>query len=211
MAGAPGSHRTLLGLLCEQFGNQSLLVDGQVYAHQPLEPASPHDLLLRLGMLSAQDTPQTVRALVQKASSLGTSALAVRAPAAQDFAVLSRAPVCARCGAWFQELRAVDFHRACPHCAGKGCDTCAHTGLPPQAAAVRWQGLRLNELLALPVDEALSHFTNETLPHSAHRLHSEITRRLDSLQRVGLGYVGLDRPRPLSRAARRSASAWRWR
>ena len=192
----PGSHGMLLELLNEQFGRQALLVDGQAYTGQPLEAAIPHDLLLHLGRISRKDTVHHVRTLVQNATSLAVNALVARREDTTELELLSRAPVCAHCGAWFQELRAIDFHSQCTNCSGAGCDACAHTGLPPQAAAVRWQGLRLNELLDLSVDEMVTHFTRADLPPAAERLHTEITRRLEALQRVGLGYVGLSRPSP---------------
>jgi excinuclease ABC subunit A len=192
----PGSHGILLGLLSEQFGAQALLVDGQNYHGQALDHTTPHTLLLHLGSIRKEDTPQIARTLVQKATDLAVNALAARQAGDTDFELLSRAPVCASCGAWFQELRALDFHNQCTHCDGAGCEACAHTGLPPLAATVRWQGLRINELLELPVEEAASLFAKADLPHTAERLHTEITRRLDALQQVGLDYVGLNRPSP---------------
>jgi excinuclease ABC subunit A len=61
---------------------------------------------------------------------------------------------------------------------------------------VRLYGLRFTNLLALSVDDALTFFTQQAFPTSAVRLHTEITRRLAALQRVGLGYISLDRPSP---------------
>ncbi|MBN2005888.1 MAG: ATP-binding cassette domain-containing protein, partial [Anaerolineae bacterium] len=109
---------------------------------------------------------------------------------------LSRAPVCAACGAWFGELLPTHFNRACPACDGVGCNDCAQTGLHPSAAAVTWDGLRLPELLALSVDDAHARFAQANLPATAGRLAGEITRRLEALQRVGLGYIALDRSSP---------------
>jgi excinuclease UvrABC ATPase subunit len=67
---------------------------------------------------------------------------------------------------------------SCRYCAGKGCGRCGETGLHEQAAAVRWQGLRLPELLARSVDDLATQFASADLPHSATRLVSEIQRRL---------------------------------
>ena len=108
----------------------------------------------------------------------------------------SRSSVCATCGTWFGEIRPVHFHQACPHCGGEGCAHCGDTGLHPEAAAVRWRGLRLPELLALPVDAMAAVFNRAPLPATAARLSDEITRRLDALRRVGLGYIALDRSSP---------------
>jgi excinuclease ABC subunit A len=68
--------------------------------------------------------------------------------------------------------------------------------LHPEAAGVRWAGRRLPELLALSVGEAHILFTRADLLSTAARLHSEIMRRLIALDRVGLGYIGLDRSTP---------------
>jgi len=81
-------------------------------------------------------------------------------------------------------------------CNGAGCADCAHTGLHPAAAAVTWDGLRLPDLLAHSVDEAHERFARADLPATAARLTDEITRRLDALRRVGLGYIALNRPSP---------------
>jgi excinuclease UvrABC ATPase subunit len=57
------------------------------------------------------------------------------------------------CGQWFGEVRPTTFHRPCPQCAGQGCQACDGTGLHPLAARVRWQGLRLADLLASSVEQ----------------------------------------------------------
>ena len=73
---------------------------------------------------------------------------------------LARTPVCIRCGAWFGELRPVDFNRACPDCNGQGCQSCHETGLMPQASSTCWAGLRFTEFLQHSVDAALELFIN---------------------------------------------------
>jgi hypothetical protein len=83
------------------------------------------------------------------------------------------------CGAWFGDLEPAHFHTACPHCEGAGCERCGGTGLHPEAAAVRWQGLRLPDLLARSVDEVRALLAQADLPSTAARLRSEIERRLD--------------------------------
>jgi excinuclease ABC subunit A len=52
------------------------------------------------------------------------------------------------------------------------------------------------ELLALSVDETLPLFANAQASAATPRLRQEITRRLEALQRVGLGYVALNRSSP---------------
>lgn len=192
--GVKGSHRTLLGLLADQFGNDVLLVDGGGWRNQPLDPKEPHNIEVKTGEVDAETSAQTVRQIVQNVAAFG--ATAVRAQTATVNVALSRVLSCHECGEWFTVLEPVYFHTPCPHCKGEGCGECGQTGLHPRAASVRWEGLRLPELLALSVDEAHSLFSRSRMSSSASRLLSEITRRLDALFTVGLGYVQLDRSSP---------------
>ena len=66
----------------------------------------------------------------------------------------------------------------------------------PQAASVRWEGMRFPELIAHSVEETCALFKQISLPSTTNRLHSEIQRRLEALNRVGLGYISLNRSSP---------------
>src|SRR5690606_2534554 len=143
-----------------------------------------------IARLDRQTPVAAARDAVKMASALGTNA--IMAESGCCVTVLSSAPVCASCGAWFDDLKPVHFHTPCPHCGGDGCKRCDATGLHPQAAAVYWHGVRLPDLLTQIVDEARALFDQADLPAAAERLCSEITRRLDALEQVGLGYLGLD-------------------
>jgi excinuclease ABC subunit A len=192
--GAKGSHRTLLKLLADQFGNEALFVDGEKWREQTLDPREPHGIDVEVGEVYGETSAQIVRQIVQKVAALGANV--IRAHTASAEVTLSRVLTCPECGEWFSVLEPVHFHTPCPHCKGEGCQQCGQTGLHPRAASVRWKGLRLPELLALSVDEAHNLFACSDLPSSASRLMSEISRRLDALLTVGLGYVQLDRPSP---------------
>jgi excinuclease ABC subunit A len=192
---APGSHRTLLELLEAEFGAERLLVDGQPWSGTPLDAARPHTIEVELAHLAGEATAGEARAVVQTVAGLGAHAVTVR-PAGQRPLVLARLPVCVECGAWFGDVKPLYFHTPCPHCAGAGCAACDRTGLHPLVAAVRWNGLRLTDLLACSVDEAGERFRRAERPATAARLFSEITRRLDALQSVGLGYIALNRSAP---------------
>jgi excinuclease ABC subunit A len=172
-------------MLEEQFSREVLLLNNQPWEGEPADPACKHDLDLQLAELTPAQGVQEIRLLVQQAAGLGVQAIKVSLPG-EDI-LLSRAPVCATCGYWFGELRPVHFNAACPHCQGKGCSQCQHTGLPPEAAAVRWAGMSFPHLLSLSVDEFSAVFQHADQLHSAARLQDEITRRLHALQRVGLG------------------------
>ena len=194
LSGVQGSHRTLLALLGDQFDPDSIIVDGTAWDGRKLEPAKAHDLELVLSESSQALTPHELRNLVSEAAALGS--LAVRVVGVDRTQTLALAPVCVGCGKWFGDLRPVHFNVACPFCAGKGCETCLGSGIEPQAASVRLGELHFHEFLALSVEDAQDAFEGFDLPVEATRLKDEIGRRLAALKRVGLGYVGLDRPSP---------------
>ena len=109
---------------------------------------------------------------------------------------MARAPMCLGCGTWLEAVSPTHFHRPCPRCAGAGCVACSGTGLHPAAAAVRWEGLRLDEFLALTVDVAKARVAAALHGAGSDRLFTEIESRLAALARLGLGYLSLDRPSP---------------
>ena len=200
LRGVQGSHRTLLKALVERFGAERVRVDGALgttstWKGKKLDASKPHDIELVLANLAEAISPHKLRPLVQQAADLGVQAIVAR-QGNGDAQTLSRAPVCVVCGTWFGDLSPVQFNQPCPHCEGQGCRECNGTGLPPQAAAVKWSGLGFPELLALSVDEVLPLFANAQASAATPRLRQEITRRLEALQRVGLGYVALNRPSP---------------
>jgi excinuclease ABC subunit A len=190
---ARGSHATLLGLLMQTYGAEALRVDGAPWHAQTLDPQQAHDIEVIAGRFPGRITAGEARRALETATALGGDVVIARL--VDEAWVCARAPVCASCGAWLEALRPVDFHQPCPFCAGAGCDRCGGSGMHPRAAAVRWGELRLPDLLALSVDDARARFGADLLP-SAERLRSEIDRRLEALQTVGLGYLALDRPSP---------------
>ena len=77
------------------------------------------------------------------------------------------------------------------------CSACRGTRLRPEAGAVRLGDLAIHEITALPVRKSLEFFQQlefdaESLP-VAEPLIEEITRRLQFLVDVGIGYLSLDR------------------
>lgn len=194
LRGVCGSHRTLLHLLTGEFGPDALRVDGRPWDGQPFDPAAPHTVEIEIARWEDAISPVQAREAVQRAWALGVDALGVESAASTQ--TLARAPVCATCGTWFSALEPTHFHTPCPQCQGTGCAACDNTGLHPEAAATRWNNMRLPDLLALPVEDARAMFARADLPASAGRLQIEISRRLEALDRVGLGYLALDRPAP---------------
>ncbi|MCK4434261.1 hypothetical protein KAU92_02130, partial [Candidatus Bathyarchaeota archaeon] len=160
--GVRGSHRTLLKLLARQFNPEAILVDGQPWKRRRLKAAEPHDIKVKIAKFEKTVSARHVREAVQVATALGVNAITVRSM--NNEVTLSRVAACVECGTWFGDLEPVHFHTSCPYCQGNGCEHCAYTGLHPKAASVRWQGLRLTELLALSVDEVKLLFAGADLP-----------------------------------------------
>ncbi len=77
----------------------------------------------------------------------------------------------------------------CPDCDGKR--------LRPEALSVQVQGLAIDEITAMTVDDAAAHFAKLRLTPSekviGDRIVAEIRAKLAFLQEVGLGYLSLDR------------------
>ena len=93
---------------------------------------------------------------------------------------------------------------ACPRCQGLGevdglvCAECGGSRLSPLARAVLWNGRGIHELGARSIVELSRDFSTLPEPEPAdkpvlERLLPEIRSRLDFLDRVGLGYLTLDR------------------
>jgi len=191
---AVGSHRALLGLLEREFGSEALLVDGDEWSNWNLSPVEPHSVEVEVAELEDRSPVTTVREALETAKALGADTINIRA--GREMYTLSIAPVCSNCGYWLKELRPQHFHRMCPHCGSDGCEFCHGTGLHPEASNVTYAGIKLPELLTLSIGEAAKLFDAHPPPESAYRLRYEITKRLEALRRVGLGYLSLDRPSP---------------
>ncbi|MGO9764557.1 MAG: excinuclease ABC subunit UvrA [Myxococcaceae bacterium] len=131
--------------------------------------------------------------------------------------LLSAARSCPACGTAVPELdpRWFSFNTrqgACPDCAGTGvrggaeaaaegetdaCPSCEGTRLQPIPRAVRLFGARYHEVVAESVSRALArvrrwHFRG-TEAQLGDTALGELMRRLEFLERVGLGYLPLDR------------------
>ncbi len=137
--------------------------------------------------------------------------------------VFSTRRACPGCGTSFAELdpRLFSFnspHGWCPHCQGSGlepgeddddaadaadrpvCGACGGERLNRIARNVRFQGRSIAGLTALPIDAAARLFGELRLAGRdaaiARDLLAEIRDRLAFLERVGLGYLSLDRAAP---------------
>lgn len=192
--GVVGSHKTLLGVLRNEFKKSQVIVDEKEWKGESLESTKPHLIEIKIGLIDTSTSIKQIRAFTQQATALGAGA--VRIHGQQSSVTFTTTHICSECSASFRELRPTYFNQSCPYCTGQGCDRCGGTGMHPQAASTRWEGMQLPELLALSVNDARELFLRVDLPKIAKRLRSEIQRRLDALHQVGLGYVSLNRSAP---------------
>lgn len=189
---AIGSHRMLLGMLTEEFGAGNIIVDGGRYDGKGLDEDKTHSIELILSKLEPGTDQKNIRELVERAGALGATTIIAESGGRKTS--YSTSTVCWRCGTWFSDLKPTHFHQHCPTCKGEGCSECGGTGLPPEAASVTWAGYGFKEIQELCVDDALEVFNDNAL--QSRRLQEEFTKRLEALNRVGLGYIQLSRPSP---------------
>jgi excinuclease ABC subunit A len=84
--------------------------------------------------------------------------------------------------------RALRFMRSVP------CPSCGGTGLRPEALAVRFAGLSIAEVNALPVTDLVGLLARSTdTSDVAARICADLVARLEVLQELGLGYLSLGR------------------
>ncbi|HVE93061.1 MAG TPA: ATP-binding cassette domain-containing protein [Actinomycetota bacterium] len=174
--GLTGSHARLLRGLRGQFSE--VTVDGRPWAARTssrvprLEPASQHEVVVRVATLSAGMGPAEVRATLELADALGKPELRLGGTP------VLRAPICPGCGAWVRPLPPSAFH--------DDSDTSSH----------RIAGATLPELMTRSVREALEFVEELRIGPRALRVQDELRRRLRPLITLGLGHLTLDRPLP---------------
>ncbi|TCC44798.1 ATP-binding cassette domain-containing protein [Kribbella pittospori] len=164
--GLVGSHARLLAGVRDQFAQ--VTVDGGSANH--LDPAQPHDIVVRVATLQPGVSAAEVRATLEQADALG------RPEVLLSGTPVLRAPICPRCGAWVRPLS--------PSAFKSDNDTSSH----------RIAGLTFQELIGRSVTEVLDFV--QQLPLRARRIQEELERRLRPLQELGLGYLALDRSMP---------------
>lgn len=204
---AYGTHHTLLTLISKQHEADDIFVDGLAYTGK-LAADKQHDISIRIASLSGDGTRKTAREIVNRAVTDGAAWISIETNGNHE--QLSFSPVCTRCGCWLREVEPKHFHMSCGVCGGSGhgdrtsngicggdgagCGACGGTGLPADAAKVRWNGLLFTEFLQLAVKEAGE--IGKKSPDKDLRILQEINGRLRALQDVGLGYIALDRSSP---------------
>ncbi|MEV0284149.1 ATP-binding cassette domain-containing protein [Kribbella sp. NPDC050820] len=174
--GLVGSHTRLLAGVRGEFAQ--VTVDGRRWAATSrsrvprLDPALPHDVVVRVATLRPDLSAAEVRATLERADALG------RPEVLLGGTPVLRAPICPQCGSWVRPLAPSAFR-------GDD-DTSSH----------RIAGVTLAELTGRSVTEVLEFVQRLPLGSRARRIQDEVLRRLRPLQELGLGYLALDRSMP---------------
>ena len=202
-------------------GFEEVRIDGKTYAAAApprVDRFQIHDVEALAGRVVANRRRlETLEAAVARALSLsGGTLLAIGGDGGERFYSTRRS--CPSCGtglpapdprlfSWSQK------YGACPDCDGFGaprveedgetrrarertCPACGGTRLRPEARAVKIAGRHIGEISALPVREIRGWLKTleSVLPEEVReRVWPELVLRLDLLDRLGLGYLALER------------------
>ena len=133
--------------------------------------------------------------------------------------LFSKTAVCAKCGISYPDINPMFFsfnsrQGACPRCNGLGfenldedsveleesgyCRLCNGLRLRKEALSVKIQDVNIGEFSRLPVKDAILFIKNLKLTEReqtiASRILKEVKDRLYFMEKVGLGYLSIDRP-----------------
>jgi len=171
------SHARLLAGLRGQF--DAVTIDGRPWAATTssrvprLDPAVPHDVVVRVATLQAGASAADVRATLERADALGSPEVRL------DGTPVLRTPICPSCSEWVRPLEPMAFR-------DPAVDTSSH----------RIAGVTLPELLACSVSEVLEFVEQLPVGPRAARIEDELLRRLRPMVTLGLGHLTLDRSMP---------------
>lgn len=191
-------------------------IDGKIYpsAHPPeLDRYRDHwiEWVVARDVLVSHEAIFNIHEAVEKAMAFGNGTVMVLTSQHAE-ETFSRHRQCPRCLRGFGELdpRHFSFNSpmgACPKCEGLGslegprgwhqCPQCQGKRLKDTALWVKVLGMTISEMVAMTVKDALGFFTDvkfpTTLQQVAEPLVREIISRLQTLTRLGVGYLTLDR------------------
>jgi excinuclease ABC subunit A len=171
-----GSHARLLAGLRGIFDR--VTIDGREWAAKKsskvprLEPATPHDVVVRLGTLAAGMAAADVRSTLEQADELGAHEVRLGGEH------VLRAPICPSCNVWVRPLEPSAFR--------DGSDTSSH----------RIAGVTFPDLLGRSVSDVLTFVEQLPAGLRTRRVQEELLRRLRPLDALGLGHLALDRSMP---------------
>ncbi len=216
--GRRGAHRELF----EQMAKNGWLrarVDGEIYPLDQLPELASRKLhtieavVDRLVVRDGNEHRLTESANTALRFGSGVIAALVMPPGKDQWheQLLSTRFACPQCGKSFQALEPRSFsfnspYGACVECDGLGyldgnaCSVCHGGRLKPESLAVTLLDRSIAQLSATSIGELIDFFANlvERMPTMqqaiGHPIALEVTKRLQFLDRVGVGYLSLDRP-----------------
>jgi excinuclease ABC subunit A len=217
--GRKGNHRELLSSMREK-GFAEARIDGEMRTIEPglsLSRFVEHEVEVVVGRVRGDGAK--LESAVRTAARLGDGS--IRVISGNDLLLLSTKRACPQCGKGYPELdpRFFSFNTKqgqCESCEGRGhhvrttgrgknarevhepCEACEGTRLSKLARAVTVDGRPITRVLSKAVADAHAELSEIELRGREAEIGapclSEAALRLEFLEKVGLGYLGLDRP-----------------
>jgi excinuclease ABC subunit A len=209
--GRKGFHKDLLSRLMKE-GVTEARIDGNLVTlteKMALDRYREHTIEAVIGRLPAKD----LETLVYRALNEGGGSLVLAVPGGHD-EVFNIHGVCPECGIGAEppEPKLFSFNSprgACPTCDGLGtisiseeihgkiCPACGGSRLKKEALAVKIAGKNIRDLVHLPATDLFTTLAGIQIPSAsrpiAEPIIREVLNRLSFLNRLGLGYLSLDR------------------
>ena len=214
-----GVYRNLLESFRKK-GYSHARIDGEIRKLSPvpeLNRHKEHTIEIVIGKVKAKDAQESLEEKLAEAMSLGNETVVVLT--SRQEILFSHELYCYRCHRGYLPLdpRLFSFNSeygACPFCEGRGtvrrkysrqkahedepCPGCRGKRLNSQALSVKVDGIAIDNLVEMTVSELLRFLKKWSKrlnrPNIAQPLIDEMTERLQFLEKVGLGYLQLDRP-----------------
>ncbi len=215
VAGRKGLHSRLLEQ-ARRRGIQVVRVDGTFIPLEGLHALDRYkehwiDWVMARGILVASATEKELKVCLERALREG-GGVAVVLSGEEDETTYSRRSQCPKCHRGFDELdpRHFSFNSpmgACSGCDGLGvvtvgeqqvvCPSCEGDRISPRGRFVKVLGLSISQATAMTIREASEFWSRAVFPEPweavSQPILSEIVPRLQTLERLGLGYLTLDR------------------
>ncbi len=219
--GRRGAHREVLETI-QKVGLIRARVDGETFLLDdvpPLAARKNHSIEAIVDRLSIRAGIESrLHESVALALRLGNgvlTALVQNSTGDWDESIYSTAMACIECGASFEEIEPRTFsfnspYGACPECDGLGrtgqddrqkvCAACGGGRLRAEALRVTINGMPIHTLTSMPLADAASWMESAASQLTglqarvAAPIQTEVCKRLEFLQRVGVSYLTLNRP-----------------
>lgn len=216
IAGRKGLHSRVLEQ-ARRRGIQSVRVDGSLLPLDGLHGLDRYkehwiDWVIADGIVVASAREKELKLFLERALREGGGSAVVVVSGGKEESTFSRRSQCPKCHGGFDELdpRHFSFNSpmgACSKCDGLGmvmrgerqivCPSCQGDRISPRGRFVKVLGLSISQATAMTIREASEFWCRAVFPEAwqavSKPIISEIVPRLETLERLGLGYLSLDR------------------